>query len=204
MDPAMSAMHGEAVYTYLAAMRDEARAAYRSWQQIQDARSRLRAVAVDDASEDGCALSEAVEAEERLLAAIQALLTAQARLSLFIFPQRTAGARAATRAAELRLRLGIGEVHEISERGPRNAWMHLDESIDAYIWEIDPVGLVTAHFGDARDARSSGDDRRVLRLIDPMANTISLLGASHDIERIFKSVKDVALRIDQAIERLET
>lgn len=126
-------LHREAVYTYLTAMRDEVRAAYRSWQQIQDARRRLRIVGrCVDAEVAGAQLEE-VEAEDQLTAAIQSLLTAQARLSLFLYPRSSATARAETRAAELLRRLDINERHSISAREPRNSWMHLDESIDRYI-----------------------------------------------------------------------
>ncbi len=203
----MTALSGglrrEAAYTYLTAMRDEVGVAYGSWLSIQDARRQLRSVASTEDAEDGVARLEEVEAQDQLTAALQSLLTAQARLSLFLYPQGTSSARARTRAKELLRLLNIDGPHLISAREPRNTWMHLDESIDRYIWEHSPDGVVLSHYGDVRAAEASGDARRVVRLIDPMANVILLFGKSFDIEALFNVVKDVGRRVEQAIETLE-
>lgn len=63
--------------------------------------------------------------------------------------------------------------------------------------------MVLSHYGSARVAQASGDDCRVVCLVDPVANTISLFGESHDMEALFNVVKDVGRRVDLAIEALE-
>lgn len=202
MASAQGQMHQGAVYTYLTAMRDEVATALWSHLRIQEARRQLRARNDGEEAEHDDVRHEDVIAEDDLRTAIQSLLTAQARLSLFLFPQ-SSQVRAQFRATELRRRLDIDEQHPIRRRDLRNSWMHLDEAIDAYIWETDPSNLILSHYGDAHAVMTAGDARRVVCLIDPSASTISLFGREHDVESLYAEVRDVGLRLDRAIALIE-
>ena len=200
MAESLSGIHHEVMYTYLTAMRDEVYAAYRAQASISDARARLRVLARIENADDGNRLVDEVDAEDDVTAAIQDLLTAQARLSLFLFPHGSAGARARTRASALRDRLDVRDDHAIGVREPRNSWMHLDEAIDRYLWEADPTDLVLRHYGAVSD---SSNRRRVALQVDALNGTMALFGVKYDLHDLFTSVKDIGVRVDKAIETIE-
>lgn len=195
-------MKNQYLYIYLLAIRDELFAAAHAHTRIAEACVALSATEDWDRTERYDAFEE-VDAEDDLTASIEALLSAYARLSLFLFPHPSDGARAATRGKILRERLGVPEDHALAHREPRNTWMHLDAAIDRRIWEGDDDSLILRTFGSARLAFMDDHDRHILRLIDPKARQIVLLGESYNLDDIFRHVDSVSRAVKTAIEEIE-
>jgi hypothetical protein len=144
---------------------------------------------------------EISEVEEDLAAAIEAFLSAQTRLSLFISPSPAAKvrARAEQRAESLRARLGLKKQDDLGDRGLRNAWMHVDESMDAYVFEkASAADLIIRHVG-----KVAKDRQQILRLIDPSGLKVWMLGEHYSLREIYDWVDDIDRRLGGALQILE-
>jgi hypothetical protein len=204
------------VYLYLTAMREEAMTATFAYERIDKLRSRLRELHqstdhlfTDDGDEDAEMFNALgnkdflaiPDVEEDLATAIEAFLSAQARLSLFLSPSPVAkeATRAQSRAAVLRQQLEFKPADDLGDRGLRNAWMHVDESIDAFVFErADAANLIARHVGAAERER-----RRILRLIDPSRLTVCMLGKEYPLPEIYDWINDVDRRLGVALQKLE-
>jgi hypothetical protein len=204
------------VYLYLTAMRDEAMTASHAYSRIEecvhklsDVREATAYLFTEDGDEDAelaVALEnddflEIADVEEDMAAAIEAFLSAQARLSLFISPSPVAKvrSRAQQRAAALRARLRLTEKDDLGDRGLRNAWMHIDESIDSYVFEkASAPNLIVRHVGIADKGR-----KRVLRLIDPSGLNVWLLGEEYSLRELYDWIDDLNSRLDAALQDVE-
>lgn len=209
-------MSPEYVHLYLRAMRDEAMTATFAYNRIEQCVHRLEELRdatdhlfTEDGDEDEEILGalenedfwEISDVEEDLAAAIEAFLSAQARLSLFVAPSPAARVRARVdqRAAILRMRLGLREGDDLGDRGLRNAWMHIDESIDAFVFEkAAEANLVIRHVGSPSDAR-----KRVLRLIDPSGLKVWMLGEEYSLREISDWVDEIERRLALAMQKVE-
>jgi hypothetical protein len=207
----------EYIYLYLTAMRDEAMTATFAYARIEERVHRLRELReatahlfTDEGDFDeelARALNneefyEMEDVEEDLAAAIEAFLSAQTRLSLFIAPSPGARerARANTRAAVLCTRLGLKKGDDLGDRGLRNAWMHIDESLDAFLFErAESADLVVRHVGTA----AKSERNRVLRLIDPSGLKVWLLGQEYSLLEIHEWVNDIDRRLGIALQEVE-
>ena len=204
------------VLLYLSAMRDEATSAALAYSRIQERVGELaelrertadlfREGATEDemlliglGSEDFLAIDEV---EEEIAAAIEAFLSAQARLSLFLSPSPAARvpARTRQRAEVLRHRLALSETDDLGDRGLRNAWMHIDESIDAYVFERAAApDLIGRHVG-----RVEKDRQKILRLIDPSGLLVWLLGEEYSLREMSDWLDDIERRLAIALQRAE-
>lgn len=204
------------IYLYLTAMRDETMTATFAYAKIEECVNHLRELREatshlfdgenDEESTTVAALGnedflEISDVEEDLAAAIEAFLSAQARLSLFVSPSPVAKvrSRAEERAAVLRNRLGLGNDDDLGDRGLRNAWMHIDESIDAFVFEKgSSPDLVVRHVGVA-----SQDSQRVLRLIDPSGLRVWLLGKEYSLREMGDWVDALERRLGIALQTVE-
>jgi hypothetical protein len=202
-------------YLYLTAMRDEANTATFAYVRIEEFVDRLRELGeatkhlfTEDDEEDIDVITalgnedflEIPDVEEDLAAAIEAFLSAQTRLSLFVSPSPVAKvrARAEQRAAALRARLGLNTDDDLGDRDLRNAWMHIDESIDAYLFEkATAADLIVRQVGVAEDRQ------RVLRLIDPSGFKVSMLGVEYSLRDMHDWVSDIDRRLALALQTLE-
>jgi hypothetical protein len=195
-------MNPRFLYIYLLALRGEVQAAVHAYHRIGQARVTVQEAEDWDLEAEG-ALFERSDAEDDLAVAIEGLLSAHARASLLLFPHPSAGARGSSRGKELRVLLNVPDDHGLARREPRNTWMHLDERIDARIWEGDGEDLILRHFGDADFAAMDGYDRRILRLIDPGSLEILLLGDRYDLRTLYNDVARLSPRLDEAIRAIE-
>ncbi len=195
-------MKARYLYLYLLAMRDELFAAAHAHVRIGEASTRLHATEDWDRTQPFDDFEE-VDAQDDLTAAIETLLSAHARLSLYLFPHPSGGARAATRARVLRELLGVPDDHPLSRREPRNTWMHLDERIDELVWQGDGDFPILRLFDNARIASSSDNDQPILRLVDPGSREIMLLGERYRLDDIFRDVISIESALTKAINKLE-
>ena len=195
-------MKAKYLYIYLLGIREELYAAAHAHARIVDAAARVRD-SEDNEPGERDDLFEEVDAQDDLRAAIEALLSAHARLSLYLFPNPRAGARGGTRAKELRDRLEVSDDHALRAREPRNTWMHLDESIDARVWEGEAEDLIHEHFGDLDLALLADAERRIVRIIDPAAHQIVLLGQRFDLDEIYRQTMNISPALELAIGEIE-
>ena len=204
------------IHLYLTAMRDEAMTATFAYAKIEEYVNRLRELReatshlFDEENDEDSTIVAALEnedfleiseVEEDLAAAIEAFLSAQARLSLFVSPSPVARvrSRAEERAAILRDRLGLKTDDDLGDRGLRNAWMHIDESIDTFLFERgSSADLVVRHVGVA-----SPGSQRVLRLIDPSGLRVWLLGKEYSLREISDWVDRLEGRLGMALQTVE-
>ena len=209
-------MDARYVFLYLTAMREEAMTATFAFSRIEIAVHALRKLnqaTVDVFTENGdeerertSALNnkeflEIMDVEENLASAIEAFLSAQTRLSLFVSPSPNAkgGARTTTRAAILRERLAMEDGDNRGDRGLRNAWMHIDESIDTFVFErAAEADLIIRHVGTV-----AKDRKRFLKLIDPSTLTVWLLGEEHSLPAINDWVSAMDRRLAVALQQVE-
>ena len=124
-----------------------------SWLQIDAVRSR---------SFDN--LDESDVLERDMIAAIEGILAASGRISLFFFPQphKPFSVR---RGMQLCNKVAIDDSHPIGLRDVRNDWMHFDERLDREVGKTGavPIGYI---FG-RHQAVSLETQRQTFRLIDP-------------------------------------
>lgn len=90
------------------------------------------------------------ETEREMQIAIEGILSGYARVSLLLFPAKSAGVRAQARGESLCGYLGIDADHAFGNRDLRNHWMHLDERLDAALERTGelPIGYVLARPGE--------------------------------------------------------
>ena len=204
------------VYLYLRAMQDEAMVATFAYFRLADRARRLRellsataSLFTDDGDDDAellaavghPAMLERNDVEEDLNAAIETFLSAQARLSLFLAPSPVGKmrGRAETRAAVLRERLGLQTEGQCGDRDLRNAWMHIDENIDAVVFERSAdADLIVRHLGSVSAGRE-----RIVKLIDPEALSVTLLGAKYALPPIYDWIDDISRRLSRQLQLLE-
>jgi hypothetical protein len=204
------------IFLYLTAMQDEAMTATFAYARIEecvhrrdDLRDSTAHLFTEDGDEDAEMLAalenddflEISDVEEDLTAAIEAFLSAQTRLSLFVSPSPSARvrARAEQRADILRTQLGLKSGDDLGDRGLRNAWMHIDESIDSFVFEkAESANLIVRHVGAV-----AKDQQRILRLIDPSGLKVTMLGEEHSLREVYDWVNDIEQRLALALQRIE-
>lgn len=209
-------MGPEYLHLYLTAMRDEAMTATfayekiaQSVEQLRDLREATDHLFTEEGDEDEeilAALDDEdflaiADVEEDLAAAIEAFLSAQARLSLFLAPSPSARvpARAEERAAILRAQLGLNENDDLGDRGLRNRWMHIDESIDTFVFERAAApNLIVRHVGAAEKGRD-----RILRLIEPSGLGVWMLGERYSLREIYDWVDRIDRSLALALQGVE-
>lgn len=132
---------------------------------------------------------EASDAERMMRAAIEGILAASGRVSLFLYPENQSKAFGKARAARLLGMLGIGELHPLSDRRLRNDWMHLDERLDREVKRGKPVPLGYA----IRTSRpySMQPESHTFRLLDPRAGCVYLLGTPYMLADLVGAVAHV-------------
>ena len=204
------------LHLYLTAMRDEAMTATFAYSRIEECVHQLDGLREqtahlfteegDEDAEMAAALEnddflQITDVEEDLAAAIETFLSAHGRLSLFVSPSPVAkmSSRAHGRAAALRAALGLTGKEDLGDRGLRNAWMHIDESIDEYVFEKAAVpDLIVRHVGIVEKGR-----QRILRLIDPSGLKVWLLGEEFSLREMYDWVDDVDHRLGLALQDVE-
>lgn len=183
-----------ALYPYLLAMREELYVAQRAEERFWEARERWFD-ALDRPPEDD--LFGALEGEQDMIAAAETLLTAFARLSLYLFP---AYDRAPARARGIALRnaLGIDETHPLNDRAARNAWMHLDEELDRAVFErgeefVEVYRVTRGHWPSAQLR-----DRRILFTLNADTLTLTVAGRAVNIRQIMTELNGIGYHIMRA------
>jgi hypothetical protein len=128
-----------------------------------------------------------IEPEREMQVCIEGILSGYARVSLFLFPASSAGAKGKARGEALRTYLGITDNHPVGDRTLRNHWMHLDERIDEALERTGevPVGYILARPGRfSEEARS-----RAFRYIDPAGSAAYIFGKRFDLRAVSDAVK---------------
>jgi hypothetical protein len=138
---------------------------------------------------DGRVAWTSLESEREMQETLEGILSAYARVSLFVFPAGTAGERGRARAARLRELLEITADHRIGNRNLRNHWMHLDERLDEALettGEV-PVGYQLALANSLSDAQK----KLTFRLIDPSEESIYVFGEVFHIGTLANAVRHI-------------
>jgi hypothetical protein len=128
---------------------------------------------------DGRTLATEAEAEEEMEETIEGILSGFARISLFLFPERSTGQFGMERGHRLRELTTVAMDHPIANRELRNHWMHLDHRFDSFVQEhgAAPVG----YFLDMAHRLSTEAKKEMLRLVDPGAEKVFVLGQEYDL-----------------------
>lgn len=146
-------------------------------------------IAETGARSDGTGLGRVAELERTIQLNLEAVLAAFARVSLFLFPEKSAKPRTRDRGEALRTRLGITEAHPLARRDLRNHWMHLDERLDAY---LEQHGVVTLGYALGSAAETAASQlERVVRFVDPGARRVYVLGQEYALESLADAVEHV-------------
>jgi hypothetical protein len=161
-------------------------AAAETWLQIDHA-----------ADPDGRALWSGTEAEREMEEAIEGILSSFARISLFLFPERSTGKFGVERAERLRQLTSVADNHPIANRDLRNHWMHLDHRFDTFVqnYGAAPVGY---YLGSAHRVSSSAK-AEMLRLVDPGAEQVFILGQGFELRALADAVDHVGQQAALAI-----
>lgn len=173
---------------YLFEISHEAELVERLFVRFQNAAERwLEATHAE--SRDGRIAWTSIETEREMQETLEGILSGFARVSLFLFPERNAGARGQARATRLRDLMEIAMDHPIGNRKLRNHWMHLDERLDEALEKTGelPVGyhLALAH-------RVSEDQkRRTFRLVDPGEESVYIYGEAFHLRSLANAVAHV-------------
>jgi hypothetical protein len=151
---------------------------------------------------DGRTLWTGTEAEHQMEEAMEGILSGFARISLFFFPEKSTGQFGRERAQRLRELTGIEADHPISNRDLRNHWMHLDHRFDTFIRErgAAPVGYYLDRAGEVSDEAK----QEMLRLVDPAAGKVFILGQAFDLTVLADAVEHVGQQAALAIIANET
>jgi len=147
-------------------------------------------LSVDHQSDpDGAALWKGTESERTMEEAIEGILSGFARISLFLFPERSTGDFGKQRGKRLRELLGIPDSHPIGNRDLRNHWMHLDHRFDTYLQEhgFAPVG----YYLEKEHRVSAGAKAEMLRLVDPARERVFVLGKDFALEVLSDAAEHV-------------
>lgn len=149
---------------------------------------------------DGLVAWSSIESEREMQVALEGILSGYARVSLFVFPERNAGKRAATRSERLRQLLEVKEDHPIWDRSLRNHWMHLDERLDAALEEsgVVPVGYHLALSHHLSEQEKLG----TFRLIDPGEERVYIFGTAYPLRALADAVAHVKQQAVLALLRL--
>jgi len=129
---------------YLFEIRDELLAALWHFEQLQGAAKRWLELddawrAADEEEEaEAASAHESIRQQAFIFDALEAFLSAWARVSLLIFPVIGRGPMAAwrdERATTLQNVLRVSDLRIIEDRDLRDAWMHFDERLDDMVKE---------------------------------------------------------------------
>lgn len=132
---------------------------------------------------------EGTVAERDMLAALEGILSAYARISLFFFPEPRSKRFGLERAAVLRDMVGIDVSHPVGNRALRNDWMHLDERIDR---EVRAKGSVpVGYFFQLPHLLSADFVAQTFRLIDPGSETVFILGRAYHLAALVGAVQHI-------------
>jgi hypothetical protein len=146
---------------------------------------------------DGRTLWTGSEAEREMEEAIEGILSSFARISLFLFPEKSTGKFGQERAKLLRELTGVTENHPIGNRDLRNHWMHLDHRFDTFVRKhgTAPVG----YYLDSAHRVSDLGKAEILRLIDPGAEKVFVLGRAFELSALSNAVEHVGQQATLAI-----
>lgn len=146
---------------------------------------------------DGTLIWQGTLAEREMLAAIEVMLSAFARISLFFFPARQSGSFGSQRGEALRKIVGIDGMHPVANRELRNHWMHLDERLDREIQAGGdfPVGYLLK----LRHEVTADTAARTVRLIDPGAESVYVLGKRYALGELANAIAHIGQEVALAL-----
>lgn len=146
---------------------------------------------------DGRTLWTGTEAEREMEEAIEGLLSSFARVSLFLFPEKSTGKFGLERAKRLRELTALADNHPIGNRDLRNHWMHLDHRFDSFVRKhgAAPVG----YFLDSAHRVSDSAKAEMLRLVDPGAEKVFVLGQAFELRALASAIEHVGQQATLAI-----
>jgi hypothetical protein len=146
---------------------------------------------------DGRTLWTGTEAEHEMEEAIEGILSSFARISLFLFPEKSTGEFGKERGRRLRELTGVTENHPIGNRDLRNHWMHLDDRFDTFVRKhgAAPVG----YYLDSAHRVSDPGRAEMLRLVDPGAEKVFVLGRAFELSALANAVEHVGQQATLAI-----
>lgn len=191
-------MSDAALYPYLLAMREELYIAQRADERLRESIQRW----LNAAEEPNGDLFAAVDAEQDMLGAVELLLTAHARLSLYLFPAYDRPP-ARGRAKAIRSCLGVANDHPIGSREARNAWMHIDEEVDRAVFEraeefVEAYRVVRKGWPSAKRP-----PRSVLTVFNVDSLVLHIAGHKHNIKELIRHVDHIGIALFRAIPDVE-
>ena len=197
----MGAPHGlgdAALYPYLLAMREELYTAQRTTERLYEARSRWIS-ALDDPDNE---LFAGIEAEQDMMGAVELLLTAHTRLSLYLFPAYDRPP-ARGRGRALRALLAIPDNHPIGNRDARNAWMHVDEHVDRAVFDrgeeyVEAYRVLRTQWPTARLL-----PRNILTIFNADTLMLRVAGTAYNIHSLNDDIDNVGAALMRTIPDVE-
>lgn len=191
-------MTDAALYPYLLAMREELYVAQRAEERLRESIYRWLSAA-EPPNNDPFA---AVDAEQDMLGALELLLTAHARLSLYLFPAYDRPP-ARGRAKAIRSCLSVTNDHAIGNRDARNAWMHIDEEVDRAVFDraeefVEAYRVVRKGWPSAKHP-----PRSVLTIFNLDTLVLHVAGKRHDIKELTRHVDQIGAALFRVIPDVE-
>lgn len=191
-------MNDAALYPYLLAMREELYTAQRTSERFWEFREAWHR-ALDDPDGD---LSAGIEAEQDMMGAVELLLTAHARLSLYLFPAYDKQP-ARGRARILRQCLGIPDDHPIGNRDARNGWMHVDQEVDRAVFDrgeefVEAYRVVRSDWPSAEQA-----PRGILTIFNSDSLVLKVAGNSYDLKKLNAEIDEIGVALFRVIPDVE-
>lgn len=191
-------MTDTALYPYLLAMREELYIAQRADERLRESIERWLNTAAQPSSD----LYADIDAEQDMLGAVELLLTAHGRLSLYLFPAYDRPP-ARVRARAIRRCLGVADDHPIRGRDARNAWMHVDEEVDRAVFDraeefVEAYRVVRKGWPSAKQA-----PRSVLTIFNVDSLVLHVAGNGHEIKELMRHVDQIGTALFRVIPDIE-
>jgi hypothetical protein len=123
-------------------------------------------------------------------------LSAAKVIAKILFPGTSSPSKSKLRAAELRTKLCISELPNLSSLSVRNSFEHIDERLDGILRDYREHSICQVHVSLEEPASSL-----VLRRFDPRALTISFLGETLNLKPCNQEILELEQLIPKAIAR---